>query len=148
MDQLKHNRRFTFIDLFAGAGGLSEGFSAEGFMPVAHVEMNEDACMTLRTRACYWWLKDQGMLDVYQSYLKGEITRNELHSKVPPAIINTVICKSLGDDTTPEIINSISRSMDELDIKTIDLIIGGPPCQAYSLVGRGRKDMSDDPRNT
>ena len=29
----------------------------------------------------------------------------------------------------------------------VDMIVGGPPCQAYSLVGRGRKDMSGDPRN-
>lgn len=44
-------KRITYIDLFAGAGGLSEGFSSVGYEPVAHVEMNEDACETLKTRA-------------------------------------------------------------------------------------------------
>ncbi len=42
--------KLTFIDLFAGAGGLSEGFVREGFHPVAHVEMSKEACDTLKTR--------------------------------------------------------------------------------------------------
>ena len=36
---------YTFIDLFAGAGGLSEGFLQAGFLPIAHVEMNEFAAL-------------------------------------------------------------------------------------------------------
>lgn len=147
MDQLQQNRKFTFIDLFAGAGGLSEGFSAENYLPVAHVEMNEAACLTLKTRACYWWLKDHGKLDVYRSYLKKEISRDALYSQVPSEITNAVICEKLGDDTTPGIMDKITKSMDAFGARTVDLIIGGPPCQAYSLVGRGRKDMSNDPRN-
>ena len=42
----------NYIDLFAGAGGLSEGFTSVGFEPVAHIEMNIDAAFTLKTRAC------------------------------------------------------------------------------------------------
>jgi hypothetical protein len=40
----------NFIDLFAGAGGLSEGFKKAGFNPVAHVEKDKAACFTLKTR--------------------------------------------------------------------------------------------------
>ena len=43
----KEKRSFNFIDLFAGAGGLSEGFVQAGFSPVAHVEMNPFAAKTL-----------------------------------------------------------------------------------------------------
>lgn len=40
----------NYIDLFAGAGGLSEGFIQSGYRPVAHVEMNEHAAKTIETR--------------------------------------------------------------------------------------------------
>jgi DNA (cytosine-5)-methyltransferase 1 len=47
----------NFIDLFAGAGGLSEGFIRAGFTSVAHIEMNKYVCDTLKTRAAFHWLK-------------------------------------------------------------------------------------------
>lgn len=57
---------YNFIDLFAGAGGLSEGFIQAGFSPVAHVEMNPYAAQTLETRTGYYYLKAQGKLDIYK----------------------------------------------------------------------------------
>ena len=48
---------YKFLDLFAGAGGLSEGFIKAGFDPVAHVEADTAACATLRTRQTFHWLK-------------------------------------------------------------------------------------------
>lgn len=50
------NKKYTFIDLFAGAGGLSEGFVRAGFTPIAHIEMDKYACETLKTRAAYYCL--------------------------------------------------------------------------------------------
>ena len=51
-----------YIDLFAGAGGLSEGFIRCGFEPVAHVEMNKDACDTLKTRTSFHYLKNNNII--------------------------------------------------------------------------------------
>ena len=45
----------NYIDLFAGAGGLSEGFTKAGFNPIAHVESDKAACFTLMTRLAYYY---------------------------------------------------------------------------------------------
>lgn len=138
--------RLNYIDLFAGAGGLSEGFIRAGFNPIAHVEMNKDACDTLRTRAAYHWLKEKRKERNYFDYLKSESKNKEdLWSKVPKNIINSVINAEISKETLSTIFRDIDR---ELGKNRIDIIVGGPPCQAYSVAGRARKDMSDDPRNT
>lgn len=43
----KQSKKMNFIDLFAGCGGLSEGFYQQGFHALAHVEINPVACETL-----------------------------------------------------------------------------------------------------
>jgi DNA (cytosine-5)-methyltransferase 1 len=134
----------NYIDLFAGAGGLSEGFKRAGFTPIAHVEMNKDACDTLRTRTAFHYLKENDRVDEYYEYLKGNITRDELWSKIPNHLIKSVINKEISPKTLPEIFDIIDNELNE---KEVDLVIGGPPCQAYSVAGRARKNMEDDPRN-
>ena len=85
----------NYIDLFAGAGGLSEGFTREGFNPVAHVEMNPDACRTIETRIAYQYLKANGNEDQYHKYLKGEISREKFLSYVRCEIKESLINVSL-----------------------------------------------------
>ena len=136
-------RKYNIIDLFAGAGGLSEGFVQAGFNPIAHVEMDKDACDTLRTRACYHYLVANGQKDVYYSYLKGEISRDTLYKSVPSKIVDSVINVEISDDTIKSTFKKIKKLAGS---KHIDFIIGGPPCQAYSLLGRHDKRMEDDPR--
>ena len=135
-----------YIDLFAGAGGFSEGFKRAGFEPVAHVEVDKSACLTLKTRVAYHYLKSRGKKDLYLQYLRGEITRPELYSEIPSYILDTVINLSIGDEHNEEIFRRIGELNDGEDI---DIIIGGPPCQAYSIVGRARAGdgMLGDPRN-
>lgn len=136
----------NYIDLFAGAGGLSEGFIKNGFNPVTHVEMDPTACQTLKTRIAYHHLRGKGKLDPYKKYLKGEISQEELYSHVPTWKLETVICAEISDETLPAIFKRINKISKD---KKIDLIIGGPPCQAYSLIGRGRdvNGMRGDKRN-
>lgn len=137
---------YNFIDLFAGAGGLSEGFIQAGFEPIAHVEIEKSACNTLKTRAAYHYLKSNKKLEIYISYLKGEITRAELYDNVPNEILASVINLSIGDENNNLIFNQIDSCLGK---RAVDLIIGGPPCQAYSVAGRARSKtkMEGDPRN-
>lgn len=137
-------KKIKFIDLFAGAGGLSEGFVRAGFTPVAHVEMNKDACDTLRTRTAFHWLKEKGRVEEYYDYLKNKISRDDLWAKIPNHLIKSVINTEISEETLPTIFKQIDA---ELGKKKVDLVIGGPPCQAYSVAGRVRKDMTNDPRN-
>ena len=135
-----------YIDLFAGAGGLSEGFIRCGFEPVAHVEMNKDACDTLRTRTAFHYLKEENRIEEYYDYVKGKISRDELWLKIPEQLINSVINTEISPETLPSIFGKIDK---QLGKQKVDLVIGGPPCQAYSVAGRARdpKGMTEDPRN-
>lgn len=145
-------QKYNFIDLFAGAGGLSEGFIQAGFFPVAHIEMNEFAAKTLETRSAYYYLKDNDKAAFYYDYLKGKISREELLNVIPDDILKKTICETMSDKTLPGLFKQIDKMLECNKIKQVDVIIGGPPCQAYSLVGRAQSKhmetpMEEDPRN-
>lgn len=152
MPQVDKQSSYNFIDLFAGAGGLSEGFLQAGFRPVAHVEMNEYAAKTLETRSAYYYLRSTGNLDLYKNYLSGKISRDEFMKQIPTSVTKTVINETLSDETLPAVFNTIDGIIKIRGIEKVDVIIGGPPCQAYSLVGRAQSNhmevpMEEDPRN-
>ncbi len=109
-------KKYTFIDLFAGCGGLSEGFYRQGFEALAHVEINHWACETLRARMNYY-----GYKNVDEEVIEHDITAEDIIDKLDIAVKG----------------------------RTVDVIIGGPPCQAYSTAGRVRdgKKMATDARN-
>lgn len=110
------SKKYTFIDLFAGCGGLSEGFYREGFKALAHVEINHFACETLRTR-----MKHYGYKDIDKEVIEHDITADDIIEKIDNAVNG----------------------------RDVDMIIGGPPCQAYSTAGRVRDKvgMATDARN-
>lgn len=110
------NKQYTFIDLFAGCGGLSEGFYREGFKALAHVEIDPAACKTLRTR-----MKHYGYKDADKEVIEHDITADDILTLLDGAV----------------------------NKRNVDIIIGGPPCQAYSSAGRVRdgKRMETDKRN-
>lgn len=146
---MSKKKPYTFIDLFAGAGGLSEGFIRAGFTPIAHIEMKQDACNTLKTRSAFHYLQNHGQLSIYEEYLKNKEEGTDgsaLWAQVPSEVTNAAICATIGEET----IKGIFEKVDSLKgNKTVDIIIGGPPCQAYSVAGRARmgKAVEEDPRN-
>lgn len=135
-----------FLDLFAGAGGLSEGFIQAGFEPVAHVESDKAACFTLRTRRAYHWLKSRDRVELYADYLSGNLSRLAFYEEIPKQIIGSIINAEIGEAMLSEIFGEIDA---RLKNQQIDLIVGGPPCQGYSLVGRsrGQHRKEEDKRN-
>ncbi len=125
------NKHLTFLDLFAGGGGLSEGLIQAGFRPVAHVESDQAACFTLRTRMAYHWLQSNNNTSLYSDYLNGNISRPEFYKQIPKQVTGSVINAEIGNET----LSGIFQKVDKLSEKRkIDLIIGGPPCQAYSFI--------------
>ncbi|OWY22736.1 DNA cytosine methyltransferase [Sphingobacteriales bacterium UPWRP_1] len=136
----------NYIDLFAGAGGLSEGFIREKFEPIAHVEMSAEAADTLKTRIAFHHFSQEKNLTKYYGYLQKDISRNELWDSIPKHLLESVINEEISDNTIENIFEKIDS---QIDSKKVDVIIGGPPCQTYSLVGRSRDPnrMKGDKRN-
>jgi len=62
----------NFIDLFAGAGGLSEGFIREGYTPVAFVEKEVNAYHTLKTRLSYHHINNEGKKEFNERKIGGK----------------------------------------------------------------------------
>lgn len=113
---MEKTNKLTFVDIFAGCGGLSEGFYKQGFQSLAHVEIDPSACKTLVERMKFYGYKNP------EKYVINE------------------------DITRPDICEIIDKVIDG---QIIDVLVGGPPCQAYSTLGRAKdKDnMQNDPRN-
>jgi DNA (cytosine-5)-methyltransferase 1 len=139
-------KQLNYIDLFAGVSALSEGFKANNMNPVAHIEMDSEACLTIKTRAAYHFLKAEKKLDNYYDYIGGNTTRNDFYKLLPYEISDSVINKEISDSSLEEIFSTIKNNLKHLENKEIDLIVGGPPCQAYSLIGRHGVDWENDTR--
>ncbi|WP_016959782.1 DNA cytosine methyltransferase, partial [Enterovibrio norvegicus] len=136
------------IDLFAGPGGLGEGISSckddngnSPFQIGVSVEKEASAHKTLTTRAFYRKLKDNpDSLADYHRYLEGKISRCELFDAYPEAAegarLETLqVPRALGDDN--QLIHDRIKELCDKH-QGPKVVIGGPPCQAYSLAGRSR----------
>ena len=148
------NDEVLVIDLFAGPGGLGEGISSvetsEGIYPFkigVSVEKEPCAHKTLTTRAFFRKIrnKDFGLSDYYD-YVKGDITRGVLFAKHPKesaeAEKETLESpRALGEDN--KIIHERIKALIS-DHEGPKVVIGGPPCQAYSLAGRSRNAGKKD----
>lgn len=142
----KMNKKLNYIDLFAGSSALSEGFKQLKFNPIAHIEMDADACLTIKTRVAYHYLKENHNLDLYYDYIRGNIKQQEFYKKLPSEYNDTIINTEISDSSLKTIFKTIETNLKHQRHSELDLIVGGPPCQAYSLIGRHGVDWKNDER--
>jgi len=147
------------IDLFAGPGGLNEGFGSIGeadgnpvFETVASFEMDQFAHQTLLLRAVYRKMKRRnGVCSTYYEYTSGAISRDAFFSDpTTSALLREAEAEVHQIELGPEsrdTVDSLIRSALEASLEHPDsdwVLIGGPPCQAYSLAGRSRRTNDKD----
>lgn len=152
------SKAIPVIDLFAGPGGLGEGFSAlksrrsSKFRIGLSIEKDSEAHQTLQLRSFFRQFRGD-VPDAYYSHLKGELTRAELTARYPReahAADKEAWCVELGN---VDVVTLHNRVRDAVGRRDDWVLIGGPPCQAYSLVGRSRMRGADplkyerDPRH-
>lgn len=134
--------KYNFIDLFAGCGGLSEGFYQQGFNGLAHIEWETPMVNTLRNRLTKAW--NHSTEEAFDSVIKFDIQKTDelLHGNWKEDTVS-----DYGKENSTLV---VQQGLDGvIGNKTVDLIIGGPPCQAYSIAGRAQdpNSMKDDYRN-
>lgn len=146
---MKYKESIPVIDLFAGPGGLGEGFSSIGsqekgvrkFQLRVSIEKDPVAHATLSLRALFRAFPKGEAPQAYYDYVRGNITRAELfeHPDVPAQALEAAREAKLAElgKTSPDEVDSWIR--EALVGAEEWVLIGGPPCQAYSLAGRSRR---------
>lgn len=151
------SKRVKVIDLFAGPGGLGEGFTSLAgqvqFDIALSIEKDKFAHQTLSMRARYRELLRREQLEPYYELLNG---KKELASfledpavqRIEATINDEALLWEMNPDNRKQTTERIRKSLGGSDYW---VLIGGPPCQAYSLVGRARNrnvaDFQDDARH-
>jgi DNA (cytosine-5)-methyltransferase 1 len=134
------------IDLFAGPGGLGEGFSAlrhdekPVFKITLSIEKDPYAHKTLALRAFYRQFPDKDAPTEYYDHLRGKLSTDDLYAKFAAQ------AKAARREAWHAELGSPKFTKDVIDARIREsrgdaanwVLIGGPPCQAYSLVGRAR----------
>jgi DNA (cytosine-5)-methyltransferase 1 len=146
------SKSIPVIDLFAGPGGLCEGFSsvvnatgARRFEVRVSIEKDPVAHRTLLLRAIFRKFPKGEVPSSYYDYVRGSLTREQFlaHPAIKDAAEHAATearCAELGVTPSDEVDGWIRSA---LDGQTEWVLIGGPPCQAYSLAGRSRLRSKD-----
>jgi len=155
---MKKNQPIPVIDLFAGPGGLGEGFSAlkdsenrYPFKIALSIEKDPVAHKTLELRSFFrqFRYKNKNIPEDYYNYLQGKIVRDKLFEKnvheASPAQ-KEVRLATLGDKNDDKKIDDWIKNVIGSGTYMTNpwVLIGGPPCQAYSLAGRSRNKEKED----
>ena len=137
------NNKLTFIDLFSGCGGLSEGFmQTKKFEGLAHVEWEMPMVSTLRNRLSTKWKHSDE--DSLKRVVHFDIQKTK-------ELINgnwsSETISKFSETNHKDIVKKGLKGL--IGKQKVNLIIGGPPCQAYSIAGRAqdKNSMKDDYRN-
>lgn len=153
------NKMIPIIDLFAGPGGLGEGFTRYDksdirFKIALSIEKDPFAHQTLKLRAFFRQFTNNDIPEEYYDYLSGLISRNELFDAFPKQALQAGTESWLHELNNGDIEKVRNKSRLALNKFKSNhwILIGGPPCQAYSVVGRARMknhkdDFDDDERN-
>lgn len=152
------SNRYPLVDVFAGPGGLGEGFATAfdeyghpRFQNVVSIEKEEFSFQTLLLRHFFRQFPNGEAPDAYYDFLGGKITENELFDRYKNEHVQaqqSVYKISLG--SAEQFVTQIIRK--RIAGSKCWALVGGPPCQAYSLVGRSRMkhrpDFEQDERHT
>jgi DNA (cytosine-5)-methyltransferase 1 len=132
------------IDVFAGPGGLGEGFSSlshsgsRRFKTALSIEMEFWAHQTLALRSFFHQFPSGKAPSEYYAHLRGEITRKELFDNYPEESAESDRAAwrvELGVVSASEVDGRIRSALHGTNPW---ILCGGPPCQAFSVVGRSR----------
>ena len=131
------------VDIFAGPGGLGEGFDSNpNFQIVLSIERDLHAHCTLETRAFFRQFRRGRAPKEYYAYLRGEISKECLFAAYSKqAVAAQVVARraELGKKDPRVIDDWIKKALGHDHRTGRWVLVGGPPCQAYSLVGRARR---------
>ena len=132
------------VDLFAGPGGLGEGFSAlDGnlFKIAISIEMEKTAHETLRLRSFFRQFGSESVPSQYYDYVRGDLPLDDLKAAYPcewEHAEREVWQAELGAECHAQVRARVDEALGTARNTGDALLLGGPPCQAYSLVGRSR----------
>ena len=136
-------KKYTFIDLFAGCGGLSEGFlQTRRFKALAHVEWEKPMVDTLRNRLIEEWGESEDEANRRVILFDIQKTDELINGSWSEESNQQYGLHNADEVKTKGLKGIVGKSH-------VDMIIGGPPCQAYSIHGRAtdKNSMQNDYRN-
>ena len=150
---MPNKKKYAVIDVFAGPGGLNEGFAQRhnSFGPFVSIEKDPVACQTLTIRKIFHLIKCKGKFSQidYLDLIKekeglDKFLNDPNNISIKKIVENSVWNHELGTEDLAKTCKEVKKRLKSQgwkdDKKGNDLVlIGGPPCQAYSLAGRSRR---------
>ncbi|WP_281613143.1 DNA cytosine methyltransferase [Flammeovirga sp. SubArs3] len=151
-------KKYTYIDLFSGAGGLSIGFGNQGFNLEIANDIAKPALDTLKYNTAKYLHPDMNLdriihgdiIELYEHLGVGLVEQESQGHKVIKTMAEENLRKKAPSVKDDDDINEILS-----EITSVDVLVGGPPCQGFSMIGRSKKatleeranGFIDDPRN-